>query len=177
MRRSRYVQSQQILWGLLLLFFLLTPVLLAACGSSSTGNPPSSSNTGSGGDTGGNRYGGYGNTGAATPSASPTSSTSPQATQAQAGSGSSPTVQVKIIEQNGQYLFEPATITVSKGTKVVWTNSSDAPHTVTGDNNSFGSKDIFNENQTYSATFNTAGTFTYHCEVHPYMKGTVTVTA
>src|SRR6478672_11565729 len=47
---------------------------------------------------------------------------------------SNPTAaQVKISEQNDKYGFAPATLTVAKGTKVVWSNASDAPHTVTSD--------------------------------------------
>jgi plastocyanin len=86
-------------------------------------------------------------------------------------------VQVKIVEVNNQYQFQPATVTVPKGTQVVWTNSSDAPHTVTSDTNAFGTTSNLDQNQTFMATFATAGTFTYHCNIHPYMKGTITVTS
>ncbi|HEY7418543.1 MAG TPA: plastocyanin/azurin family copper-binding protein [Ktedonobacteraceae bacterium] len=86
-------------------------------------------------------------------------------------------VQVKMVEQNGQYAFQPATITISKGTKVTWTNTSDAPHTVTSDTNAFNTPSSLQQNQTYSMTFTTAGTFAYHCSIHTYMKATITVTS
>lgn len=84
--------------------------------------------------------------------------------------------QVNIVGQNGRYAFDPATLTVKKGTQVVWTNTSDASHTVTSDTGVFQSPGTLATNQTYQFTFATAGTFTYHCDIHPYMTGTIVVT-
>jgi heme/copper-type cytochrome/quinol oxidase subunit 2 len=36
--------------------------------------------------------------------------------------------------------------------------------------------DLLSPGQSYSFTFNQAGTFHYHCKIHPEMTGTVTVT-
>ena len=47
-------------------------------------------------------------------------------------------------------------------------------HTVTADDGSFDSKSLAS-NATFSQTFAKAGTFAYHCAIHPGMKGTVTV--
>ncbi len=100
------------------------------------------------------------------------------------GTSASPTAtstptngQVKIVENNGKYAFDPATLTVKKGTQVVWTNASDAPHTVTSNAGAFNTQNQITENQTFSFTFTTAGTFTYHCEIHTYMTATITVTS
>ena len=76
------------------------------------------------------------------------------------------------------YAFSPAAIKVKKGTKVTWTNDDTVKHTVTMDD---GSKEgpksqLFGKGETYSYTFNSVGTFDYHCLPHPYMKATVTVT-
>ena len=84
---------------------------------------------------------------------------------------------MKMVEQNDQYAFQPATLTIAKGTKVTWTNTSDAPHTVTSDSNAFTASSSLQQNQTFSMTFNTAGTYAYHCSIHPYMKATITVTS
>ena len=84
---------------------------------------------------------------------------------------------VKIVEKNGMYMFDPATLTIKKGMQVVWTNMSDAPRTVTSDNATFNTPSNLTEKQTFIFTFNTAGTFTYHCNIHPYMKATITVTS
>ena len=74
--------------------------------------------------------------------------------------------------------FAPASITVAKGTKVTWTNQDSVDHTVTADTASSNApaSSTFGNGQTYSFTFNTPGTYTYHCSVHPFMTGTVVVT-
>ena len=45
---------------------------------------------------------------------------------------------------------------------------------MTADDGSFDSKSLAS-NATFSQTFAKAGTFAYHCAIHPGMKGTVTV--
>jgi FtsP/CotA-like multicopper oxidase with cupredoxin domain len=67
-------------------------------------------------------------------------------------------------------------MTVPVGSVITWTNQTDAPHTVTADGGAFNSPRL-NQNQTFSFTFNTPGTFAFHCAVHPYMTGTVVVNA
>ena len=75
------------------------------------------------------------------------------------------------------YSFNPATLTIKVGTQVVWTNTTDAPHTVTSDMAGvFGTTGNLTQNHTFMFTFPSAGTFAYHCNVHPYMKATITVT-
>ncbi len=68
----------------------------------------------------------------------------------------------------------PKNVTVAIGTTVTWTNNDPAPHTITSDTGAFGSSDIA-PGGTYSHTFTSAGTFPYHCEIHPSMQGTITV--
>jgi amicyanin len=70
------------------------------------------------------------------------------------------------------------TIKVKKGTTVTWTNQDTAKHDVTPDTETaeFKASELFGKGQTYSVTFNTPGTYAYHCSPHPYMKGTVEVT-
>jgi|ERR1035437_9566531 plastocyanin len=70
--------------------------------------------------------------------------------------------------------FSPVTLTVTTGTAVKWTNKDGVNHTVTSDNALFDSGNIAT-NGTYSYTFNNAGTFTYHCSIHPTMKATIIV--
>ena len=74
------------------------------------------------------------------------------------------------------YAFNPSSLNVTTGTTVTWTNNDSVTHTVTSDTNAFTSGDL-SPGQTYSYTFNQAGTFAYHCGIHTYMHGTVTVTA
>lgn len=79
--------------------------------------------------------------------------------------------------------FMPATISVSKGTTVVWDNTDTAPHWVATDpypkNDGlagFDSAGNLNKGDSYSFTFDTAGTFTYHDQLNPYkIQGSVVV--
>lgn len=76
--------------------------------------------------------------------------------------------------------FSPASITVSKGTTVTWTNNDNYLHNVTsgapGATNGLFSSANLNYGQTFSYTFNTAGTFPYFCSIHSdIMKGQVIV--
>jgi plastocyanin len=70
--------------------------------------------------------------------------------------------------------FNPATITISANTTITWTNKDAIAHTVTSDTKLFDSGSI-GANGTYSHTFTTAGTFSYHCTVHPTMTASVVV--
>lgn len=73
------------------------------------------------------------------------------------------------------FAFAPSTMTVKVGTAVTWVNLDSAPHTVVSDSGSEISSGTLSKGQTYSHTFNTPGTYAYHCGVHTSMKGTVVV--
>ncbi|HET9593391.1 MAG TPA: cupredoxin family copper-binding protein [Solirubrobacterales bacterium] len=77
---------------------------------------------------------------------------------------------VQIVE----FAYEPDPVVVQVGGKVTWQNEDSAPHTATADDGSFDTGTI-EEGKLGSATFKEAGTFTYHCEIHPTMHGTVEV--
>ena len=70
------------------------------------------------------------------------------------------------------FAFNPDTITITKGTTVTWTNKDSTAHTVKGTAFTSGT---LNQGQTYSQTFNEAGTFEYVCGIHASMKGKVIV--
>jgi plastocyanin len=72
------------------------------------------------------------------------------------------------------FKFQPATIKISVGTVVKWTNTDSIGHSVAADDGSFKSAKL-ESGAPYSHTFATAGTFAYHCGIHPSMQGTVTV--
>jgi plastocyanin len=78
-----------------------------------------------------------------------------------------------VVIQN--FAFSPATITVSRGATVTWTNDDTTPHTVTTDTSGGPDSGQIQPGQTFSFTFNTTGTFRYHCSIHPQMTGTVVV--
>jgi plastocyanin len=73
------------------------------------------------------------------------------------------------------FAFQPASIQVAAGSTVTWTNTGAATHTVTSDSGAFDSGNVA-PGASFSHTFDTAGTFTYHCSIHPQMTGTVVVT-
>ena len=76
--------------------------------------------------------------------------------------------------------FAPSSVTVTVGTTVTWTNQETAvskvPHTATSDSGVWNSG-LLNPGTSFSFTFTKAGTFTYRCDVHPTMHGTIVVTA
>ena len=72
--------------------------------------------------------------------------------------------------------FATKSISVKKGTTVTWKNQDTAKHTVTFDDSTITSSELFGSGQSFSTTFTTTGTYTYHCTPHPFMKGSVTVT-
>jgi plastocyanin len=71
--------------------------------------------------------------------------------------------------------FSPATITITAGSTVVWTNDDSVQHDITFDGGAISSTTL-NHNDTFSHTFTTAGTYHYICSIHPFMHGTVIVT-
>ncbi|MBI4080894.1 MAG: cupredoxin family copper-binding protein [Candidatus Levybacteria bacterium] len=73
------------------------------------------------------------------------------------------------------FAFSPETITVKKGTTITWTNEDAAGHTATADDGTFDTG-LITKGESGSVTFDTVGTFSYHCTPHPNMKGTVVVT-
>ncbi len=71
--------------------------------------------------------------------------------------------------------FDPAATTVAAGTTVTWTWNGSAQHNVTFDDGS-GLKSATQNSGTYSRTFASAGTYSYHCTIHGAgMSGTITV--
>jgi plastocyanin len=73
-----------------------------------------------------------------------------------------------------RYAYSPASVTLSVGDRLTWTNESGARegHTVTGDGLDSGT---LKRGESYTFEFNRAGTYAYKCAFHPYMKGTVQV--
>ena len=73
-----------------------------------------------------------------------------------------------------RFAFAPKELTVAPGTRVVWTNRDEAPHTVTSTDKAFASKGM-DTGDTYEFTFATEGDFKYLCTVHPFMTAVVHV--
>jgi plastocyanin len=92
-----------------------------------------------------------------------------------AGASPSPSVATTTAVAIADYSFKPPTITIAAGTRIVWTQKDDDPHTVTADDGSFDSKGL-GQGDTYAHVFTKPGRYPYHCSAHPFMKGVVIVT-
>ncbi|HKN54157.1 MAG TPA: cupredoxin family copper-binding protein [Amycolatopsis sp.] len=76
------------------------------------------------------------------------------------------------------YAFSPASLTVHTGDTVTWMQHDEAPHdaTTTSAPAAFRSPQL-SQGQSWSYTFQQAGTYSYYCSVHPDMRASVTVLA
>jgi plastocyanin len=114
------------------------------------------------------------NTTTTPPSSNSSSNMSNMNSSSNSSISSTPASTDKVSIEN--FSFSPVSVTVKKGATVTWTNNDTTAHTVTADTgNTFDSGTLEN-GKTFSFTFNTAGTFKYHCNFHSDMHGTVTVT-
>jgi plastocyanin len=86
-------------------------------------------------------------------------------TSAQAGS--TKTVGIR------NFAFHPGTLTIAKGTKVSFSNTSGIAHTAT-DRGAFDTGRIAN-GDSVAVRFTQKGTFPYHCKIHPTMQGKIIV--
>ena len=73
-----------------------------------------------------------------------------------------------------KFAYGPKEITIAPGTKVVWINHDETPHTVTSNDKSFASKGLDTDDK-FEHTFAGEGDFGYICTVHPFMTGVVHV--
>ena len=75
------------------------------------------------------------------------------------------------------FAFDPSTLTVKTGTVVTWINQDATQHTIVSDTGSPAafSSAPFSTGASYTFTFTQPGTYTYHCSIHPSMKGTIIV--
>ena len=96
-----------------------------------------------------------------------------------AAESAAPAAEVRI----DNFMFQPETVTIPVGTGVRWTNAQTTTadgrtatvlQTVTADDGSFDSGDVMQDG-TFHHTFDSAGTFTYFCSIHPRMTATVLV--
>jgi plastocyanin len=93
------------------------------------------------------------------------------ATPAPAAAGQTGAIAIK------DFAFTPAILTVAPGTTVTWTNLDGAAHAIASDAGSplsFASGSLA-QGASYQFTLSQPGTYTYHCSIHPSMKGTIVV--
>jgi plastocyanin len=130
---------------------LVTILALAACTAAPTGGTPAASAQA---PTPGASAGGGGGGAACAPAAA----------------GATATVKVDIKD----FKFAPQPVNAKVGDTVGWTNGDSSPHTATMDDGSC-STDTIAQGATGLLTFNKAGTYTYHCKIHPTQMKDFTV--
>jgi plastocyanin len=72
--------------------------------------------------------------------------------------------------------FSPATTTIHVGDTITWTNDGPSSHTATAHGGAFDTG-VLKKGHSASHTFTQPGTFTYFCQIHPFMHGTIVVLA
>jgi plastocyanin len=88
---------------------------------------------------------------------------------------SSADVTIAIQGNRGNQSFAPDPATVRVGQTVAWRNTDAVTHNATQDLNRFATSNLGGGATSSPITMSTAGTFTYHCSIHPGMVGTLTV--
>ncbi|MCL9762594.1 plastocyanin/azurin family copper-binding protein [Frankia sp. AiPa1] len=148
--------------------------VLAACGSSGNNTaaaaPPAAAATAAAGTT---------DPAAATPGMQPSAGSMPGMQMPAGARASDPAAQAPVSGTTvdiRNFAFSPANLTVRVGTTVAWTNRDADAHTVVSTNGPLHSPTL-NTGDTYKYTFAKAGSYSYLCSIHPFMVGTVVVTA
>jgi plastocyanin len=72
------------------------------------------------------------------------------------------------------FAFQPASLQIAAGTTVTWTNADSTAHTVTSDEGAFDAGPLA-PGASFTQTFDIPGTYTYHCQIHHFMTGTIVV--
>ena len=73
-----------------------------------------------------------------------------------------------------EFAYDPDPVRIEEGGKVTWVNRDSAPHTATAEDGSFDTGTITTD-KLKSESFKQPGTYTYFCQVHPDMHGTIEV--
>ncbi len=81
----------------------------------------------------------------------------------------------EVMVDMADFAFDPETVEVAVGGTITWTNQDGAQHTATGRDRDVLQSGTLEQGDTYSETFDTAGTYDYFCEFHATMNGTIVV--
>ena len=93
--------------------------------------------------------------------------------------GGTDTNDTEIENQDGSvnisnFVFEPSELTILINNNVTWLNLDSATHTATDDGGDFDSGNLDN-GDSFTFSFNTVGTYEYHCDIHPSMVAKIIV--
>ncbi len=94
-----------------------------------------------------------------------------------AASAASTSAQIVNCAVSPSWCFSPKPIQITAGSTVTWTNGTAPTHTSTSDTGAWNTGNIAPGATSSAISFPTAGTFAYHCAIHPSMTGSVVVSA
>ena len=113
--------------------------------------------------------------GTAAPAATAPTAAPAGSAPAAGGGGCSVSAEAGAVTVNIQnFAFAPADATAAVGETITWTNADSAAHTATLDDGSCDTGNIAPD-ASGGLVFDTAGTYTYHCTIHPNMTGSITI--
>ena len=113
---------------------------------------------------------------ATAPSAAPAASEPAASAPAAGGGGCSTSSEAAAVTvQIANFAFDPPEATAKVGETIGWTNADSTPHTASTDDGGCDTGNIA-QNATAGLVFDAAGTYAYHCKIHPNMTGTITIT-
>ncbi len=93
-----------------------------------------------------------------------------------AGGGCAPSTEAGVVEVDIQnFAYSPAAVEAAVGETITFTNRDEAPHTATLDEGDCSTESL-GQDATGGLVFDAAGTYPFHCRIHPNMTGTITVT-
>jgi plastocyanin len=72
------------------------------------------------------------------------------------------------------FAYRPTPVTIHAGDRIAFVNDDDEAHTITATDKSYDSGGLDTTDR-YEHVFTTPGTYTYFCELHPYMKASIIV--
>ena len=84
-------------------------------------------------------------------------------------------VTISMLGDRGSQSYSPNPATMRVGQTVAWKNTDSTAHDATQDAGRFTTTTVNAGATSAPLTMSTAGTFTYHCTIHPGMVGTITV--
>jgi len=74
------------------------------------------------------------------------------------------------------FAFAPTNLTVAAGTRIVWINRDEEPHTIMSADKAVPFKSpALDTGDRFSFVFNRAGTYKYFCTIHSHMVGLIVV--
>ena len=143
------------------LLTILAMAALAACGGGATPTPSS-------------RSAPPALVAASAPASSPAAPSAPASQASAAACATAPAAAATVNATIADFSFSPQSIQAKVGDVVAWKNTGALPHSVTMDNGSCDT-DTINAGSTAMLVFSVAGTYKYHCKIHPTLMKDVTV--